>query len=263
MGEFVRAGSRDKFYYFTAEIGEVFVPEGTLTEYTMESYERVFLSLLISLSALQTRQTELAVVELRRSYDEQLALLFNHGSDPIVTLLQATLWDRFDTSMSRPLWKSLAEDAYLSVELTTFAHARLTDIDQSPTSKKIGTKYRSSYHPLMYAKTLLRLPIGLTYGAIGVTSGIAFGASGCMLISYLYGDSQSVRAGNACIELMKVSGHIIKKSGDLVGYVLKPDLRHWKNMPSAIYITEEDTQETNQCLRTDATENLLTPLLQN
>ena len=95
LGNFVRQHRRDKLYHISSEFGELFTPEGTFTDYTLESYERVYLSMLISLSALQTNQQDLALVELRRSYDEQNAYVYNHGADPVLILLQASLWDRF------------------------------------------------------------------------------------------------------------------------------------------------------------------------
>ena len=302
LGNYIRELRRDKFYHISAELGEIFTPEGSLTEYTLESYERVYLSLLISLSALQTEQEELALVELRRSYDEEKATLYNHGSDPVVVLLQASLWDRFDPLMARPLWKSLAEDKDIGSKISQFAQTRIEQIDEHPSmvnwkiygigqmselewyyepfktksspynivsksssvpscssqsevliptsswAKKIAARARYDYHPLMYTKTLFRLPVGLTYGLLGVSSGVAVGVAGCGVAGALSKNGPNDGAGQLCVASLQAAGYIIGKSANLTSYVLKPDLRHWKKLPAAIYLTQEDTSSVKKCL---------------
>lgn len=304
LGNFVREHRRDKFYNVSAEVGELFTPEGTFTDYTLESYERVYLSLLISLSALQTKQQDLALVELRRSYNEQQAELYNYGYDPVVTLLQASLWDRFDPMIARPLWKNLSEDPSLNEQIVQFAKARIETIDTQPKgaplqwkiygvgkmadfdwsykpfqktagpyeirskgdpvsscssskevllptsswNKKIASKHRYDYHPLIYTKNLFRLPVGLTYGLVGVSSSLAVGAAGCGVAGALSNGSNNSGTAELCVAAMKAAGYLIGKSTDLTSYVLKPDMRRWKSLPAAIYLTQEDSHLPGKCL---------------
>lgn len=288
FGNFLRKYRRDKFYNVTAEALEVFTPEGSMTDYVMESHERGYLTLLMALSYLHLGKENAALVELRRGADEQRAELYNYGQDPILNLLMAAVWDRFDSSMSRPYWKFLSELGTDFEVLSQFARNRLVKIDLHPGEKvlwsidgmgtlpeldwstdfimrkqgpyrieaksqfpeacasetsllmptnswlkKIAMKYKSEYHPWMYAKSLARLPVGLGYGVVGVTSGAVVGLGGCGL---------SAKAGsNGSDELCRASlylaGWMISKTGDLVSYTLKPDLRHWKKMPSAIFLS--------------------------
>lgn len=44
-----------------------------------------------------------ALVEWRWGSQEQHAELYNFGEDPTLNLIMAALWDRFDTSMARPI----------------------------------------------------------------------------------------------------------------------------------------------------------------
>jgi hypothetical protein len=69
LGNYVRSQRRDKVYNVTAEVAEVFTPEGTFTEYVLESYERVFLSVLIATSYSDLGKNDDALVELRKAKD--------------------------------------------------------------------------------------------------------------------------------------------------------------------------------------------------
>jgi len=295
LGDHLRKFHRDKFYHLTSEAMEIVTPEGTFTEYVMESYERGYLTILISLAYLHLHQEDKALVELRRGSQEQRAEIYNHGEDPILNLLMAALWDRFDPSMSRPYWKYLSEFGTAGNNLAGFALARLNSIDQSPGQKiiwnmegfgylpelswqsdflsqkkgpykitaassfpeicasensllvptrvwvdKIALKYKSDYHPFLYAKSLARVPFGLGYGLLGVTTGVAIGVGGCGLASYLHSD-------DLCKASAEAGFQVIKESGDIVEYTLKPDLRHWKKMPLAIYLTTNPDGTANSC----------------
>ena len=94
LGGRVRDARRDKIFKITAEIGEIFTPEGTFTDYVLESYERAFLSVLIAMSHSRLGQSDAAMVELRRAQEEESALIYNFGADPAMALLQAAV-DRF------------------------------------------------------------------------------------------------------------------------------------------------------------------------
>ncbi|WP_413569471.1 hypothetical protein ACLWBD_02990 [Bdellovibrio sp. HCB117] len=306
LGSYIRSHHRDKFYSITSEIGELATPEGTLTEYILESYERSYLSLLISLSYLNLNDENAAQVELRQSMTDEQAQLYNHGNDPVITALHATLWTRFDPQVARPYWKRLSEDKKSSKAVAKFAQARLMEIDSDgvstkrnwkiygvgtlpgliwkadfikrekgpykisaaggfpkacssaadlviPTSSwidKLSRRYEVDYHPLLYTKSLLRVPFGVTYGILGVSAGVAVGVSGCVVASQF-------RSNDLCRAAIQGGGGIIMASGDLVEYTLGPDLRHWENLPNAFYIVDESSNDNKECLSSRDKENMV------
>jgi hypothetical protein len=105
--------------------------------------------------------------------------------------------------------------------------------------KKIGEKYDNDYHPYVYLKSLIRFPIGVAYGIVGVSSGVAIGIGGCGLAA------SAGKNGNAeaCKASLELGGFLIVKSADLVEFTLQPDMRHWKDMPIAFYLERATTTE--------------------
>ncbi len=140
LGPKLRTQSRDKLYSLTAEVSEVFFPEGTFTEYTLESHERAYLSLLISLSYYQKNDRISARVEFLKSIDDTQAQLYNYGNDLTILILQATLADTLDIQIdSRPFWNKIAE---LSTDKNEFdikkyAENRISEIDSHKNRKFI------------------------------------------------------------------------------------------------------------------------------
>ena len=85
---------RHKTFSTVRETFSVFLPDGTLTEYVVESYERGFLNVLIAASYLRQGDQEAVQVELRRLDHELFAPLYNFGEDPVNILLSAVLWEQ-------------------------------------------------------------------------------------------------------------------------------------------------------------------------
>ena len=306
LGQYVRSIHRDKFYKGTTEAVELFIPEGTVTEYVMESYERGYLALLMSISYLKLRNEESGLIELRKANQELSAQLYNHGKDPITIMMLAALWDRYDTSASRPLWKYLSEfpkESDQSVqELTQFAQKRIQRIDQNPSEliawnirgfgelpslvwksdfisrkkgpyriytkedfpqacheqehlfistkawvDKLSHRYANEYHPFLYTKSLLRAPVGVGYGVVGVTTGVAVGASGCLILGSLATKMSDEASAEVCRLSFELAGVIINSSSDLVEYILKPDLRHWQKLPRAIVLSKNESKAESHC----------------
>ncbi len=282
LGRYIRAQNHDKFYSVSSEFLELFVPEGAVTPYVLESYERGYLSLLISLSHFNLNQPELAAIELRRTNSEEKAILYNYGDDPVLTLLQAAILDRVHPEEARPFWKKFSEFKIES-EIQKFAINRIREIDAnsttpvrwkiyscgrlpdydwqlslwqfyriSPTSiypvshaeeatltlstqswnKKIIGKYKSGYHPYLFAKSVMRLTTGIAYGVVGVASGATIGLGGCVV-----GASSKNDTGELCKVSLEAGGFLISKSADLVSFTLKPDLRRWSALPDVVKIT--------------------------
>lgn len=135
VADYIRKERRDKYYSMSAEVAEVFVPEGSFTPYVLESYERSFLTLLMAASHLRLGHEEEALVELRRAVNEENARLYNHGQDPVISFLLAALWDRFDPSLSRPHWQALASRADIEPAVIEFSRKRIAEIDRAENSR--------------------------------------------------------------------------------------------------------------------------------
>lgn len=131
VGLSIRQLHRDKTYHMTAELGEILVPEGTLTTYVLESYERIYLSILLAASFDGIHDRENAEIELRRAYEESVALIYNQGVDSTTLALQAALWENFGHfDWSEPLWrKALEVDGKDDSELRQFIERRLSLYD--------------------------------------------------------------------------------------------------------------------------------------
>ena len=298
LGGFIRELNHDKFYSVSSEFLELFIPEGSVTSYVLESFERGYLSLLISLSYFNLHQADRAAVELRRADSEEKAILYNYGDDPVIMLLQAAIFDRVHPEEARPFWKRLSEFK-TSLQVQEFANKRINEIDLDSNSAtqwkiyscgrmpdfdwhlsmsrfykirpqrlyplstadnstivlstaawgdKIIGKYGSGYHPYLFMKGLMRLPSGLAYGAVGVTGGAAIGVGGCVIAAESKGDSQDL-----CRFSLETGGYLISKSVDLVNFTLKPDLRHWRELPASIVVSRgaKDESANSVCFKTE------------
>jgi hypothetical protein len=303
LGTFVREQSRDKVYSLSGEIVELIAPEGSATPYVLESYERSYLSILISLSYLNLQNEDAARSELMRSYSEEGAHLYNYGTDPVMALLQAALWDRFEPENARPLWRQLSEFAGVDPKVKDFAVKRIEEIDgdgprkvawriyrvgqlpdlewgSSTTSVQKGGHYRiapkakfpaacsgpgellmpasswtdkiayradQDYHPLVYTKSFFRLPVAVTYGAVGFTLGTAVVVGGVAAAI----KAESTEVAEASFQL---GGAIFGGTGSLIDYTLAPDLRRWRNLPSAFLVTRTVEFQPQACVDMERSE---------
>ena len=138
----IRYGTRaqNKYRYKTfsvvKEAGSIFVPDGTLTDYILESYERGFLTFLLSASYHQLHQTDASKVELRRLDHEVFTTLYNYGEDPVNILLSAVLWEKLgEASEARVDWNRLQGQRELQKQVNetirTFASKRMEQIDSA------------------------------------------------------------------------------------------------------------------------------------
>jgi hypothetical protein len=127
---------RHKTFSFSQEMASVFLSDGVLTEYVLESYERAYLSVLLAASYLRTGYPEEAKVELRRLDHELFAPLYNFGEDPVNLVLSAVLWEVLgEPGDARIDWFRLAEPTSSSLlhvdpTLQTFAQEQVTRLDQ-------------------------------------------------------------------------------------------------------------------------------------
>jgi len=126
---------RHKTYSVIKESASIFLPEGALTAYILESYERGYLTVLMADSYLQEKKAEDAKVELRRLDQELFAPIYNYGEDPVNLLLSAVLWEQLgDPGEARVDWLRLRDQVGslkgLEPEIRSFADRQLTRIDQ-------------------------------------------------------------------------------------------------------------------------------------
>lgn len=127
---------RDKAFSFSREMAGVFLSDGVLTEYVLESYERAYLSVLLAASYRRTGHIEDAKVELRRLDHELFAPLYNFGEDPVNLVLSAVLWEVLgEPGDARTDWFRLAEPAssfllHVDPALQAFAQEQVIRLDQ-------------------------------------------------------------------------------------------------------------------------------------
>jgi len=134
-GEEARAEFRHKTFHILKEAVSVFIPDGTLTDYVLESYERGFLSILLASSYMHMKQYDDARVELRRMDHELFAPLYNFGEDPVNILLSAVLWERLgEPGEARVDWHRLRDPASglkgIDDRVRAFADKQVRRIDE-------------------------------------------------------------------------------------------------------------------------------------
>ncbi len=136
LGQWLQRRYRDKSYSVSAEFASILFPEDFLSEYVLESYERIYLSALMAAAFSRLEKNESAAVELRRSYSESKAILYNFGDDPITALLIAAIWEKLQSvNDSRPFWSSLQAYSREGEPAHKFATERISEIDQSVPNK--------------------------------------------------------------------------------------------------------------------------------
>lgn len=301
-GTQARSRFRHKAFSVTRETANVFVPDGTFIDYVMESYERGYLSILLSASYIRLQNPEEGKVELRDLDHELFAPIYNYGEDPVNLLLSAVLWERVgDVREARVDWLRLRDFQRTSKKsdgaLRGFAGGRVSRIDSgeeqveewhvyrvgrfpgldwdlqftnstsgyfsiTPTQPfmescesatglrlsteswfdKIALRHSHAYHPLLNMQTWIRLPLGLTYSLIPVAAGASVMVGGCMID--MAGDGKG-----ALCQLSVVGGMAIMSTAPTVlEGALRPDLRHWDEVPAAILVTRASAPELEPCL---------------
>ena len=126
---------RHKTFHVFKEAASVFIPDGTLTDYVLESYERGFLSILLAFSYMHMQKVEDARVELRRMDHELFAPLYNFGEDPVNILLSAVLWELLgEPNEARVDWHRLRDPASglkdVDSNIRAFADHQVRRIDE-------------------------------------------------------------------------------------------------------------------------------------
>jgi hypothetical protein len=107
---------------------------------------------------------------------------------------------------------------------------------------KVSIRHSHAYHPLLNVQTWIRLPVGLTYSLIPVAAGAGVMVGGCVL------DAAAKGKGALC-ELSLIGGVALMRTAPAVMEgALRPDLRHWEDVPAAFVVTRALTPEQEPCL---------------
>jgi hypothetical protein len=115
-------------------------------------------------------------------------------------------------------------------------------ISTAPWIEKIALRHSSNYHPLLNAKTWIRLPVGIIYGVGVVAGGVAIAGLGCGIATSGEG------GGEVCGHALGAGVQVASHAGEVTSYAIRPDLRHWKKIPSGFVITTNETLEHEECL---------------
>lgn len=129
---FARKNLSHKTFSVAKEALEFLIPEGKVTDYVLESYERGYLSFLSAASYAKLDKPRQVVPELNKLYNEETALTYNHGRDPVNALVQAAMWDNFKDFgfSSRPFWLWLERQDDVDPIIRKFAKDRIKGIDE-------------------------------------------------------------------------------------------------------------------------------------
>ena len=107
---------------------------------------------------------------------------------------------------------------------------------------KIAIRHSHAYHPLLNVQTWIRLPLGVTYSLVPLVAGAGVMVGGCML------DAAGKGKGGLCqlsvvggIALMRTAPQVLEGS-------LRPDLRHWEEVPAAVVVTRASDPIKEPCL---------------
>ncbi|HEY6973153.1 MAG TPA: hypothetical protein VI359_02495 [Nitrospiraceae bacterium] len=107
---------------------------------------------------------------------------------------------------------------------------------------KIAIRHSHAYHPLLNVQTWIRLPIGVVYSLIPVVAGAGIMVGGCML------DAAGNGKGALC-QLSVVGGvALMRTAPDVLEGSLRPDLRHWQEVPAAIVVTRASEANQEPCM---------------
>jgi hypothetical protein len=107
---------------------------------------------------------------------------------------------------------------------------------------KLAIRHSRAYHPLLNVQTWIRLPFGLTYSLIPLAAGAGVMVGGCAL------DAAGDGKGVLC-QLSVVGGMALMSTAPRVlEGALRPDLRHWEDVPDAFVVTKASGPDLEPCL---------------
>lgn len=107
---------------------------------------------------------------------------------------------------------------------------------------KIAIRHSQAYHPLLNVQTWIRLPFGVAYSLIPLAAGASVMVGGCMI------DAAGDGKGALC-QLSVVGGMALMSTApQVLEGSLRPDLRHWEDVPAAIVVTGAAKPDLEPCV---------------
>ena len=106
---------------------------------------------------------------------------------------------------------------------------------------KIAVRHSYSYHPLLHVQSWLRLPVGVVYSITTFASGAGIAVGGCFL------DAAGKGNGSLCKVAIIGGVALIQQSPKVLSYMLRPDLRHWDNVPASFVFTTAPNLTDEPC----------------
>jgi len=107
---------------------------------------------------------------------------------------------------------------------------------------KLAIRHSHAYHPLLNVQTWIRLPFGVLYSLIPFTAGAGVMVGGCLL------DVSGGGKGSLCQVSIVGGMALISTTPDVLEGSLRPDLRHWENVPAAVVVTRASEPKQESCL---------------
>jgi len=107
---------------------------------------------------------------------------------------------------------------------------------------KLAIRHSHAYHPLLNVQTWVRLPFGVLYSLIPFTTGAGVMVGGCLL------DVSGGGKGSLCQVSIVGGMALMSTTPDVLEGSLRPDLRHWEDVPAAIVVTTASESKQEPCL---------------
>lgn len=107
---------------------------------------------------------------------------------------------------------------------------------------KLAMRHSHAYHPLLNVQTWMRFPLGVVYSLVPLAAGAGVMVGGCVID--VAGDGKG-----ALCQLGVVGGMAIMSTApDVLEGALRPDLRHWEEVPGAFLVTQATRPESEPCM---------------
>lgn len=281
LGSQIRDQNRDKAYSISKELIESVAYEGTATDYVLDSHERIFLSILISLSYLNLNKPDDAIIELNRTYEESVAQIYSSGTDEVSVFLQGLLWLRLEgMEKANPFFNKILETPTYSESLRRFVRTiqpkiqklQIYSVNKMP---EVRFDWVGSYSKLYYPKLSIKNCVSSTGVLINTASWVknierrdspdrdpvlnykralrlptAALSSGLILLAggaLVIGTAKPGIDGRLPASIALITIYLSHRA---LANGLAPDMRNWYELPEAFYVTTGDSAYKNDpCFR--------------
>lgn len=124
---------------------------------------------------------------------------------------------------------------------------------------KIRHRHDHAYHPLLHIQSWIRLPIGIIYGLVPFTLGAGVAIGGCVGAASMGGQG----SGDLCHMSIRGGMELMEMAPTVFSRTIRPDLRHWEQIPASILVTWASKMEREPCFIDQVMiHQLVTPLVE-